>query len=149
MHIDLTIQFEGEEEMWPPIDLKTFTPLLLMHYRGQHNLKQATTMAKLAHSGTVDDIPLLANNQSIPLQYCNQYSNHKSLKEVFDDRAAVTTELVEVLTHLELKDSPCFVLIEGPPGIGKSVLLKELFCKLKDKQWLESKNLVKLLKNTN
>lgn len=42
-----------------------------------------------------------------------------------DSGTNVTTDIAKILLMLEQKASP-FILIEGAPGIGKSVLLKEI-----------------------
>ena len=143
MQLNQTPQYtDVDEETWPQFELKTFTPLLLMHFKGQRNLKQANTMVKLAFTGKIDDIPFMANDQLIPTQYCNQYYSHKSLKEVFD-KSTVTKDIAGILALLEKR---CFVLVEGPPGIGKSVLLKELLYTMANKQWMETHKLAQLLK---
>ena len=42
------------------------------------------------------------------------------------DTSKVTKEVAEILAPLETSDDPQFILIEGAPGIGKSVLLKHI-----------------------
>ena len=115
-----------------------------MHYSGQRNIKQANAVAELMSGGKIDDIPLMANDQSIPTHHCEQDSSHESLKEVFDN-STVTKEIGEILAVLENKEFSCFILIEGPPGIGKSVLLKEISYGWAKKQLLQTYKLVLLL----
>jgi len=38
----------------------------------------------------------------------------------------VTKENTEILTSLETGNDPQFILIEGAPGMGKSLLLREI-----------------------
>ena len=84
MQLNVTPRYADDEETWPPFELKFFTPLLLMHYKGQHNLKQPNAMAELTSTGKFDDIPSMANDQLIPTHYSEQDNNHESLKEVFN-----------------------------------------------------------------
>ena len=100
-------------------------------------------MAKLTCAGNIDDIPSMANGQLIPTHYCNQDNSRESLKEVLKNSTA-TKEITEILAVLENKDYSCFVLIEGPPGIGKSVLLKEISHRWANKQLLQTYKLVLL-----
>lgn len=41
------------------------------------------------------------------------------------DNTKMTKKLEEILAPMKNNDEPCFILIEGAPGIEKSVLLKE------------------------
>ena len=71
-----------------------------MHYKGQHNIKQANAVAELMSVEKMDDIPSMANDQLIPTHHCKQDSSHESLKEVFDN-STVTKEIGEILAILE------------------------------------------------
>ena len=51
--------------------------------------------------------------------------SHQPLQEVLDT-SKVTKEVAEILAPLETSDDPQFILIEGAPGIGKSLLLKHI-----------------------
>ena len=120
MQLNLTPHYADDEKTWPPFKLKTFTPLLLMHYKGQRNLKQANAVAELTCTGKIDDI-------RIPSMKSN-----------------VTKNVEEILAPLNDISCPCFILIEGPPGIGKSVLLKEISYRWANKQILQTYKLVLL-----
>ena len=142
MQLNLVQNFEVDEETWPPITL-TFTPLLLMHHKSQHNSKQANEMAKVICKGNIDRIPSIADDQLVPTHYCMQ-DNHESLQELFND-STVTKEIAEILVPLDNRCKYCFVLIEGPPGIGKSCLLKEISYRSAKKQLLQAYKLVLLI----
>ena len=143
MQLNLEAHFTNDEETWPPYKLKTFTPLLLMHYKGYRTLKQANALAKLTVEGKIDDIPSMASDQLVTTHYSEQENSHKSLKEVFD-KSTVTKEIAEILVTLDNRYHPCFVLIEGLPGIGKSVLLKEISYRWANEQLLQTYKLVLL-----
>ena len=142
MQLHLAPQF-AVEETWPPYQLNIFMPLLLMHYKGQRNLKQSNAVVKLISEGKIDDISSMADHQLTTSQCYKQVVSHESLKEVFDN-STMTKRIGEILAPLE-NGSPCFILIEGCPGIGKSVLLKEISYRWANKQLLQTYKLVLLL----
>ena len=142
--LNLASQFAVDEETWPPYQLKFYIPLLLMHYKDQRNLKQANAVAELVSAGRIDDFPSMANDQALLTNHNNEGGDHESLKEVLDN-SKITKEIADILAVLENKDSSSFILIEGPPGIGKSVLLKEISYRWANKQLLQEYKLVLLL----
>ena len=136
-------RFNTDEETWPPDQPKNFTPLVLIHHQGQHSMKQATAVAQVIQTGNIDEITSLASNQSIPKHY-PKLDSHEPLQEVLDS-STVTKELAEILAPLEQSKDPQFILIEGAPGIGKSILLKELAYRWGNKQLLKTFKLVLLV----
>ena len=140
-------RFNTDEETWPPDQSKNFTPLVLIHHQGQHTMKQATAVAQLIQTGDVDEITSSAGNQSVP-KHRPKLDNHEPLQEVLDS-STVTKELAEILTPLEQCKDPQFILIEGAPGMGKSMLLKEIAYRWGDKQLLRTFKLVLLLRLRN
>ena len=136
-------RFNADEETWPPDQPKNFTPLVLIHHRGQHTMKQATAVAQLIQTGDVDEITSLASNRSVPKHH-PKLDSREPLQEVLDS-STVTKELAEILAPLEQSKDPQFILIEGAPGIGKSILLKELAYRWGNKQLLKTFKLVLLI----
>ena len=136
-------RFNPEEETWPPDQPKNFTPLVLIHHQGQHTMKQATAVAQLIQTGDVDEITSLASNRSVPKHH-PKLDSHESLQEVLDS-STVTKELAEILAPLEQSKDPQFILVEGAPGIGKSMLLKEIAYRWGNKQLLKTFKLVLLV----
>ena len=116
--VNIQLQFMADDNTWPPDQPKKFIPLLLIHYKGHRNLQQAMAITKLTQTG---DIASLASNQPVP----KYHPSYQPLQEVIDN-SAVTKEIEQILSPLENKDESQFILIEGPPGIGKSVFLKEI-----------------------
>ena len=78
-------------------------------------------MTTFAEQGHIDKVVIRSN--SVP-KYLH-LDSHKSLQEVFNT-SKVTKEVMEILAPLETNNEPQFILIEGAPGIGKSLLLKEI-----------------------
>ena len=132
--------FNADEETWPPDQPKNFTPPLLIHHQGQHTMKQATAMAQLIQTGDIDEITSLASNRSVS----KHHPKLDSYEQVLDS-STVTKELAEILAPLEQSKDPQFILIEGTPGIGKSILLREIAYRWGNKQLLKIFKLVLLV----
>ena len=107
-----------DDSTWPPEQPTNFTPLLLIHHQGHCTLKEAEATAELMYSGSIDKIS----------------GTNKATKEITD-----------ILAPLEKSKESCFILIEGAPGIGKSVLLKEIAYRWASKHLLQNFKLVLLV----
>ena len=114
-------RFNTNEETWPPEQPKNFTPLVLIHHQGQHSMKKPTVVAQVIQTGDIDNITTMAGTQSVPKHH-PKLDSHEPLQELLDS-STVTKELAEILAPLEQSEDPQFILIEGAPGIGKSILL--------------------------
>ena len=112
-----------DDDSWPPEQLKSFTPLLLVHYQGHRSSKQVTATAKLMHRGEITS--LVSDQSRIASTHHTNLDSLEVAQEILNT-SVVTKKLEEILVPLEKHDEPCFILIEGAPGIGKSVLLKEI-----------------------
>ena len=80
-------------------------------------------MAKFVERGHIDKIIPVTKTDTLPK--CPKLNSHQPLQEVLDT-SKVTKEVAEILAPLETSDDPQFILIEGAPGIGKSLLLKHI-----------------------
>ena len=97
-------RFLVEDDQWPPEQPKHFTPLVLVHQEGRRSKKETTEMASATMKGKIE-----------------QYLSTTGSK--------TTKDLQEVLSQLEQSsnsEQPRTLLVEGSPGIGKSVLLKQI-----------------------
>ena len=139
--VNIQTQLRIDEEAWPPGQPKTFTPLVLIQHQGHRNLKQSTAMAKFVGRGHIDKV--VTSGNTIPKQ-CHELDSHQPLQEVLDT-SKVTKEVAEILAPLETSNDPQFTLIEGAPGIGKSLLLKEIAYRWAIKQVLQKFKLVLLV----
>ena len=127
-----------DHNTWPPKQPTSFTPLLLIHHQGYHTPEQVTAMAELMHAGDIDKVALVTGSQRTKLDVHDKF--HKVL-----DTSKATKEIGEILAPLEEGKQSCFILIEGAPGIGKSVLLKEITYKWANKELLQKFELVLLV----
>ena len=128
-----------DRDTWPPEQPKSFTPLLLIHHQGDHTPEQVSAMAVLMHGGNIDKVAI--NQHSIKDA---KFDGHDKFHKILATSKA-TKEIVEILAPLEEGKQSCFILIEGAPGIGKSVLLKEIHYKWANKELLQNCHLVLLV----
>ena len=133
--INVQTRFMTDDDTWPPEQSISFTPLLLIHHQGHRTQEQVTAMAELMHAG---DITSVMSEQ--PAVKRAKLDSHKIL-----DTSKATKEIEEILSPLEKSKGGSFVLIEGAPGIGKTVLLKEIAYRWAEKQLLQKFELVLLL----
>ena len=80
-------------------------------------------MAEFVEQGHIDKVIPVTKTDTLP-KY-PKLDSHQPLQEVLDT-SKVTKEVAEILAPLETSDDPQFILIEGAPGIGKSLLLKHI-----------------------
>ena len=124
-----------DNDMWPPKQPTSFTPLLLIHHQGDHTPEQVTAMAELMYAGDIDKVA------SVTSDHCTikhaKFDGHNKYQRVLDT-SKPTKEIKEILAPLEEGKQSCFILIEGAPGIGKSVLLKEIAYKWANKELLQN-----------
>ena len=139
--INVQTRFIIDKNTWPPDQVKTFTPLLLIHYQGHRTPEQVRAMAELTCTGDIGKVASITDNQSAikfhpKLDSCEKF-------ELLDNSMA-TKEIQEILAPLE-KSEESFILIEGAPGIGKSVLLKEIAYRWGKNELLQKFELVLLV----
>ena len=139
--VNVQIQLKADKKAWPPEPPKSFTPLVLIQHQGHRNLKQSTAMAKFVGQGHIDKV--VTSGNTIP-KHCHELDSHQPLQEVLDT-SKVTKEVAEILAPLETSNDPQFTLIEGAPGIGKSLLLKEIAYHWSTKEILQKFKLVLLV----
>ena len=80
-------------------------------------------MAEFVERGHIDQVVSVTKTDTSPKRH--KLDSHQPLQEVLDT-SKVTKEVAEILAPLETSDDPQFILIEGAPGIGKSLLLKHI-----------------------
>ena len=113
--LNIQTRLAVDEDTWPPNQPQDFTPLLLVHYEHQHTFKQAAAPQQLA--GFVQSGRHSAK--------CYPQDSHQPLREALDN-SKTTKQLVDILAPLQESGNTQFILVEGMPGIGKSLLLQEI-----------------------
>ena len=132
-----------DDDTWPPEQPTSFTPLLLIHRKGHRTADEVTTMAELMHGGDIEKVAMVTGK---PSAVKNTRVDGREKLHKMSDNSKATKEIEEILAPLENNMKSAFILIEGAPGIGKSVLLKEIAYKWGDnKQLLKNYELVLLV----
>ena len=104
-------------------------------------MKQSTAITIFIKLGHIDK--LVTSDNVLPTPH-HKLDSHEPLQEVLNT-SKVTKEVAEILAPLETSSDPQFVLIEGAPGIGKSLLLKQIAYLWAINQILQKFKLVLLL----
>ena len=135
-----------DDNTWPPGKLTCFTPLLLIHHQGGYcTPQQVTAIAELMYKGDIGKIASVTGEESTVK---HKMDSQEKIRTILDASrgSSATKEIEEILTPLEKNnESAAFILIEGAPGIGKSVLLKEIAYKSSKKQVLKNFELAILI----
>ncbi|XP_065897322.1 protein NLRC3-like isoform X1 [Dysidea avara] len=110
-----------ENAEWPPNQFKLRVSVALIHYKGGRTQKELLEIAKRYEKGAfaVDD--MVSSNPPAKRQ---RFDDHV-LKVTKDITDIFTADSADHASNLTCKP-PKHVLIEGAPGIGKTVLAKEI-----------------------
>ena len=131
-----------DDNTWPPEQHTSFTPLLLIHRQGHRTKEEVTAMAELMYSGNISKVALVTGEKSTVKR--DTLGSRKKFHKMSDTSRA-TKEIEEILTPLEKRKESAFILIEGAPGIGKTVLLKEIAYKWANNELLQKFEFVLLV----
>ena len=97
-------RFTTGEECWPPEQPKHFTPVLLIRQEGRRSKKETQVMASATSKGNIEEY-------------------------ISTTTSKMTKDLQEIFSQLEQSSDSQYqhsILIEGSPGVGKSILLKHI-----------------------
>ena len=111
--ISINNRYKAEDDNWPLTSPKHFTSVALIHHKERLTEREVLAVATLQNKGDIDLRKIHSDNASKHVQYLKQSKCTKSISDIF--------------AKMECKNkSPSVVLIEGVPGIGKTVLSKEI-----------------------
>ena len=116
-------RFTVAKDTWPPEKPREFTPLVLLHHEDEHSMRDVTIVTEALHSGAISDFVSATSSKPIAMQ--PSLHHHDKLGDTLK-ASKTTTEVSEILAPLEVSDNPQTILIEGAPGIGKTILLKHI-----------------------
>ena len=134
-------RFSVTKDTWPPEQPKEFTPLVLLHHEDEHSMRDVTIVTEALHSGAISDIISVTSSEPIAKRPRVHY---EKLGDVL--KASKTTiKVSEILAPLEVSDNPQTILIEGAPGIGKTILLKHIAYSWAEQRILQKYELVLLV----
>ena len=130
-----------DDNTWPPEQPTSFTPLLIIHRQGNRTKEEVTAMAELMYSGNISEVAMPTGESTVKH---DTIGGHEKFHKMSDTSRA-TKEIEEILAPLEKGKESAFILIEGVPGIGKTVLLKEIAYKWANKELLQNFEFVLLV----
>ena len=131
-----------DDNTWPPEQPTSFTPLLLIHHQGHRTKEEVTAMAKLMYSGNISKVASVTGKQSTVKR--DTLSGYEKFYKMSDTSGTIK-EIEEILAPLEKGKESAFILIEGAPGIGKTVLLKQIAYKWANNELLQKFEFVLLV----
>ena len=109
-------RFEVSDDDWPPYQPEVYTTVALIHHMEKITTKKAViSIAKQMHKG---EIALTKDNSGLTGDQENSYlagCKYANVLEIFPPQSGSSG-----------KPTPYSILIEGAPGIGKTVLSKEV-----------------------
>jgi len=109
---------------WPPYHPKHYTPLAIVHHEGRCTEAEVTAFA-----------------QGLPM--CGSIAADRLTINIYKDTIKTVKDLCAPLENAA--SDPYAILIEGAPGIGKTILCKEIALQWSRKNILRSKALLFLL----
>ena len=135
-------RFSVAKDTWPPEQPNEFTPLVLLHHEDEQSMEHVTAINKALNTGAIDDV--ISATSFEPLVKRPRLYGHDELGGVLK-ASKTTTDVSQILAPLEINDKPQTILIEGAPGIGKTILLKHIAFSWAEQGMLEIYELVLLV----
>ena len=110
---------EGKE--WPPNQPKYYINLAVIHYQGSRTQEEVIFSAQLQRYEHIYPTPeLFLNTTNQQSRFLNTFQVTRNITDLFKP------DLHEGKSEVDATNFPRSVLIEGAPGIGKTILLKEI-----------------------
>ena len=117
-------RFTPKGAEWPPNQAKIVVSVALIHYKGKRTQQELFEIVNIHRKGAPAVDNLLSSTCQGPSTKKPRLNYSKVTKNVTDIFAAGPTDLTE--TGTSSTKAPKRILIEGAPGIGKTVLAKEI-----------------------
>ena len=128
---------------WPPNQPKSIVSVALIHYKGKRTRQELFAIAQRHKDGSIAIDQLTSSNSQAPAakKQCLDYSRvTKDIADIF-----TTDPMDQLEDSTDLNMPPKCILIEGAPGIGKTVLAKEIAFRWVNKELLQNIELVFLI----
>ena len=144
-------RYNNMEDEWPPIQPDHFTSVAIIHHKEKHaTVREVIAVATKAYKGNLKvDVTNQENTQETEQSIG---TTKRELPDEYFTGCKSAKDIVEIFAPLQksnmpTKDSvtPRFILIEGAPGIGKTILSKEIALQWANKNLLSKKSLLFLI----
>jgi len=132
-------RFNINRDAWPLEQPADFTPVVLIHYDSSCTFKHDPETVQVFYSEEG-----ISSMYSTARQSKGLCSEQQPLQKILET-SKITKNISDILFSLENSYSHEIILIEGAPGIGKSVLLAEVAYRWSNLQLLSKYTLVLLL----
>ena len=116
-------RFTPKGAEWPPNIPKLIVSVALIHYKGKRTQQELFEMATMHKEGSLAVDKVTSSSQG-PSTKKPRLDYSRVTKNITDIFVADPTDLTETVTSST--KAPKRILIEGAPGIGKTVLAKEI-----------------------
>ena len=127
-------RYVPKETEWPPHQPKSIFSVTLIHYKGKRTRQELFAIAQRHKNGSIG-IDELFSSSSQALAAKKQCLDHSRItKDIADIFIADPMDQTE--SNTKSSKPPRRILIEGAPGIGKTVLAKEIAYRWANKEVL-------------
>jgi len=124
-------RFTSEGEEWPPDQPKHFTCLSLIHHKDGRTQREVIAMAEATQSGNIDAI----------LSSTFEQKDFFKGSSLFFSQSKASKDIKEIFAPNKDGQEPHSIVIEGAPGISKTVLSKEVSVRWANRQLLVNTSL--------
>ena len=128
------IRFTVAENIWPPEQPKDYIPLVFLHHKHEHTIKNYTTVIEICLDGSIAFDTINRSITMLPMLH-----NHENFKEIRKS-SEISDNILEVLPVPEASNNAQIILIEGAPGMGKTMLLTQIAYKWAEQRALKTMN---------
>ena len=128
---------------WPPNQPKSIVSVALIHYKGKRTQQELFAIAQRHKDGSIAIDQMMSSSSQAPAAKKQRLDHSRVTKGIADIFTADLMDQAEDST--DLNKAPKRILIEGAPGIGKTVLSKEIAFRWAKKELLQNIELVFLI----
>ena len=128
---------------WPPNQPKSIVSVALIHYKGKRTRQELFAIAQRHKDGSIAIDQMMSSSSQAPAAKKQRLDHSRVTKDIADIFTADPMDQTEGST--DLNKPPKRILIEGAPGIGKTVLVKEIAYRWANKELLQHIELMLLI----
>ena len=128
---------------WPPNHPKCIVSVALIHYKGKRTRQELFAIAQRHKDGSIAIDQLTSSSSQAQAAKKQRLDHSRVTKDIADIFTADPMDQIEDSTDVNMP--PKRILIEGAPGIGKTVLAKEIAYRWAKKELLQNIELAFLI----